>query len=208
MAPGAVLVTAFEPFGGGTVNASWEAARRIDGLRCGESVATVRLLPCAYDACVAELILAVETLRPVAVVMSGQAASRQVVCVERVARNRAHPTARDNCGRLGSPATGGPDMVETTAPTGAIVHAIRAAGVAARASTDAGDYVCNHLYYHALRRLAESREPTPAVFVHLPAVPCPGRDGPRGLETADAVRALRAAVQVMASATLRTQCVG
>ena len=160
MVAGAVLVTAFEPFGGGTVNASWEAARRIDGVRCGESVATVRLLPCAYDACVAELVLAVETLRPVAVVMTGQAASRRVVCVERVARNRTHPTARDNRGGLGSPATGGRDMVETTAPTGAIVQAIRAAGVAARVSNDAGDYVCNHLYYHALRRFADVLEPT------------------------------------------------
>ncbi len=33
-----ILVTAFEPFGGETINASWEAAKRIDGWRCGEAI--------------------------------------------------------------------------------------------------------------------------------------------------------------------------
>jgi pyroglutamyl-peptidase len=31
-----ILVTAFEPFGGEAINASWEAAKRLDGWRCGE----------------------------------------------------------------------------------------------------------------------------------------------------------------------------
>ena len=201
MAAGAVLVTAFEPFGGATVNASWEAARRIDGLRCGEAVAIARLLPCAYDACVAELALMVEALRPGAVVMTGEAARRDVVCIERLARSRTHATALDNRGRLGSAAIGGPDVVETTAPTSALVRAIQAAGIAARVSADAGEYVCNHLYYHALMRFAAAPRPIPAVFVHLPAVPGQRAGGhrPRGLETTDAARALRAAVDVMAA---------
>ena len=43
-----ILVTGFEPFGGETVNASWEAARRLEGWRQGGAVAAARLLPCAY----------------------------------------------------------------------------------------------------------------------------------------------------------------
>ena len=71
-----ILVTGFEPFGGEAVNASWEAARKLDGWRSGEFAAVARLLPCAYDASVKELIRAIETLRPEAILMTGQAARR------------------------------------------------------------------------------------------------------------------------------------
>ena len=42
-----LLVTAFGPFGGEAVNASSEAARRIDGRHCGDAVVAARILPCA-----------------------------------------------------------------------------------------------------------------------------------------------------------------
>lgn len=175
MGSGAVLVTAFEPFGGEAVNASWEAVRRIDGWRCGELVAETLLLPCAYEICVAELLASVDRLRPRAVLMTGQAARRGVVCVERLARNTASPAAPDNRGTLGSSEPGAPDAIATAAPARAIARALRRAGMAARVSSDAGDYVCNHLYYRALRRLAGAARPIPAVFIHLPATPgqCP-----------------------------------
>jgi pyroglutamyl-peptidase len=200
MAPGTVLVTAFEPFGGETVNASWEAAKRIDGWRCGEAVAATALLPCAYDICVADLLAWFERLRPCAVLMTGQAARRGIVCVERFGRNSASATAPDNRGAIGSAAPGGPDAIETTAPARALARAIRRAGVAARVSSDAGDYVCNHLYYRALRSLAGAPRPIPAVFIHLPATPeqaAPGASR-RRLATSDAARALRVAVEVLA----------
>ena len=95
-----ILVTGFEPFGGETVNASWEAARKLDGWRCGEFAAVARLLPCAYDASVKDLIRAIETLRPAAILMTGQAARRGVVCVERFARNLDDAAAPDNLGVL------------------------------------------------------------------------------------------------------------
>jgi pyroglutamyl-peptidase len=37
-----ILVTGFEPFGGETVNASWEAARKLEGWRHGDTVAVAR----------------------------------------------------------------------------------------------------------------------------------------------------------------------
>ena len=102
-----ILVTGFEPFGGEAVNASWEAARKLDGWRVGEFAAVARLLPCAYDASVKELVEAIETLRPEAVLMTGQAARRGVVCVERFARNLDDAAAPDN---LGDAAEGGRDL--------------------------------------------------------------------------------------------------
>ena len=200
MASGIVLVTAFEPFGGETVNASWEAARRVDGFRCGETVAAALVLPCAYGLCVGEFVSSVERMRPRAVLMTGQAARRGIVCVERLARNGANATLPDNRGKLGPTAAEGPETIGTTAPAQAIARAIREAGIPARVSRDAGDYVCNHLYYNALRRFVGAAPPIPAVFIHLPATP---EQSPRGLATSDSVRALRAAVACLSSQAAR-----
>ncbi|MGA9849510.1 MAG: peptidase C15, partial [Roseiarcus sp.] len=84
-----ILVTAFEPFGGETVNASWEAAKRLEGWRCGDHVAVALMLPCVYDASVDAFAETFERLRPDAALMTGQAARRGLVCVERFARNVA-----------------------------------------------------------------------------------------------------------------------
>jgi pyroglutamyl-peptidase len=196
-----VLVTAFEPFGGETINASWEAARALDGRRCGDAVAVVRRLPCVYDACVAEFIEAFERLRPEAVLMTGQAARRAIVSVERIARNAAGAATPDNRGVVrDAAASDGPAELEATARALDVVRAIRKAGLPARVSTNAGDYVCNHLFYGALRYLRDAAPHTPAVFIHLPATPeqTPPRANRRRLATADAVRALEAAIAAMA----------
>ncbi len=193
-----LLVTAFEPFGGETVNASWEAARRIDGRRCGEAVVAARKLSCAYDLSVSEFVDSFERLRPNAVLLTGQAARRGIVSVERFARNTASATARDNQGALGAPIAG-PALLETTASAKAVRHAILEARVAARISTDAGGYVCNHLYYRALLYLAGARPMTPAIFVHLPATPAqtPPRANRRRLDSLAAARALEAALAAL-----------
>ena len=197
-----ILVTGFEPFGGEAVNASWEAARKLDGWRLGEFAAVARLLPCAYDASVKELIQAIETLKPEAVLMTGQAAQRAVVCVERFARNLDDAAAPDNLGHLRKAvaiAEGAPERLEAAAPVKAIAGAIREAGIPARVSRSAGGFVCNHLYFGALQYLRDTGRATPAVFVHLPATP--GQAAPassaRRLGSGDAAEALRAAAAAM-----------
>ena len=44
-----ILATAFEPFGGETINASWEAVRLLEGAEVGGGRVFVARLPCAYD---------------------------------------------------------------------------------------------------------------------------------------------------------------
>jgi pyroglutamyl-peptidase len=196
-----ILVTGFEPFGGESVNASWEAAKRLEGWRHGEFAAVARLLPCAYDASVIEFIRAFEAIRPEAVLMTGQAARRAVVSVERFARNLDDAKAPDNRGvtrRAIKIARAGPERVEA-APAKAIADAIRKAGIPARVSNNAGAFVCNHLYFGALQYLSGHTPATRAVFVHLPATPeqTPPIASTTRLSAADAANALRAAVAVM-----------
>jgi pyroglutamyl-peptidase len=197
-----ILVTGFEPFGGETVNASWEAARQLDGWRRGELAAVARLLPCAYEASVKELVRAIETLRPEAVLMTGQAARRSVVCVERFARNLDDAAAPDNLGVLRKAvpiAEGGPERLQATTPVKAIADAIKQAGIRARVSRNAGGFVCNHLYFGALQYLRDKRLATPAVFLHLPATPeqAPRTASARPLASADAAKALTVATAAM-----------
>jgi pyroglutamyl-peptidase len=199
-----ILVTGFEPFGGETVNASWEAAQRLEGWRRGQFAAVARQLPCAYDASVIEFIRAIETLRPEAVLMTGQAARRALVSVERFASNLDDAAAPDNRGvtrRAAKIVDPGPDRLEAAAPVKAIADAIREAGIAARVSTNAGGFVCNHLYFGALHYLKRLGRSTPAVFLHLPATPeqSPPRANARRLSAdaaADALRAAAAAAMV------------
>jgi pyroglutamyl-peptidase len=198
---GTILVTGFEPFGGETVNASWEAARRLDGWRCRDHVAVALMLPCVYNACVDAFVEALDRLRPEAALMTGQASRRGVVCVERFARNVANASRPDNHGvaRGASVLDPGPERLEATAQVRVVTRAIRQAGLPVRVSTNAGDYVCNHLYYGALNRLRLKRPATPAVFLHLPATPdqsLPGSSA-RRLSTDDAARALKAAAVAM-----------
>ena len=197
-----ILVTGFEPFGGEAVNASWEAAQRLEGWRRGQFAAVARLLPCAYDASVIEFIHAIETLRPDAVLMTGQAARRAVVSVERFAHNLDDAAAPDNRGALRKAmkiAGGAPERLEATAPVREIAGAIREAGFPARVSTNAGGFVCNHLYFGALRHLSGLGRATPAVFLHLPATPeqTPPRASTTRLSAAAAADALRAAAAAM-----------
>jgi pyroglutamyl-peptidase len=197
-----ILVTGFEPFGGETVNASWEAAQKLEGWRHGDTVAVARLLPCAYDASVKKLISAIETLRPDALLMTGQAARRAVVCVERFAHNLDDATAPDNDGALRRAlriSRAAPEWLETMASVRTIARAITGAGIPARVSRDAGGFVCNHLYFGALQYLSDKRSAIPAVFVHLPVTP---EQAPRGAnekrltptEASDALRAAAAAI--------------
>ena len=197
-----ILVTGFEPFGGEAVNASWEAARKLDGWRLGEFAAVARLLPCAYQASVREFVRAIETLEPEAVLMTGQAARRSVICVERFARNLDDAAAPDNLGlvrRAVSIFEGAPERLQATAPVRAIADAIREARIPARVSRNAGGFVCNHLYFGALRYLGALGRPTRAVFLHLPATPeqtAPAASA-RRLTAADAAKALRVAAAAM-----------
>jgi pyroglutamyl-peptidase len=201
-----ILVTGFEPFGGETVNASWEAAKKLDGWRHDQFVAVARLLPCAYDSSVAKLIHEIEATRPEALLMTGQAARRAAVSVERFGRNLDDAAAADNDGVLRTAmriSGGGPTRLEATASASATVRAIKEAGIPARISTDAGGFVCNHLYFGALNYLANQGRAIPAVFVHLPVTPeqtPPGASAKR-MTSGRAADALRAAAAAMIGAS-------
>jgi pyroglutamyl-peptidase len=134
----------------------------------------VRLLPTTW-AMLDGTAAMVADVGPNAVLMFGLASRRRRVTPEARALNRAGPLRPDAVGarppgralELGGSfmLTGDVDAVRMTA-------ALRLRGIPAAVSRDAGDYLCNALFY----RMAETG--APCIFVHVPRPVAPMR--PKG----------------------------
>lgn len=87
--------------------------------------------------------------------------------LERRARAELSSERPDNDGELGSSlGWSGPDLV-TALDLDPLLEALQTAGApSARLSDDAGQYVCECIYRHALTRAAELE--IPALFLHVP----------------------------------------
>jgi pyroglutamyl-peptidase len=171
-----VLLTGFEPFGGESVNPSWEIARALDGWELeGRAVRAVQL-PCAFGDALRTLDAALATHRPELVVCLGQAGGRAEISIERAALNVDDARIPDNLGRQPIDAAvvpDGPAAYFSTLPIKALARDLRAAGVAAAVSNTAGTFVCNHVFYALMHRLATSPAlaRTRGGFVHVPFTP-------------------------------------
>ena len=158
-----VLVTGFGPFGDVAENPSADVASMMPGLTPGHVEVVCETLPVEYAASAARLDELIDAERPDAVVCLGVAATRDEVSVERIARRVTRSESPDNAGVVLSAAGGEdePDELPTTLP----VEAIASRGVSV--SEDAGGYVCDHLFYRAVRTAAAAGVPF-AGFVHIP----------------------------------------
>jgi pyroglutamyl-peptidase len=160
------LVTGFEPFGGGEVNPSQRIVEALDG-----GVETA-LLPVAYARAADALRAAVNATEPDVVICFGQADGRTGISVERFAHNLDGAESVDNDGAMSTKEIDpdGPVAYRSTLPVDAIVAALRAAGIPAAASRDAGGFLCNHVFY-ALMQALEERPGAVGGFVHVPLLP-------------------------------------
>jgi pyroglutamyl-peptidase len=166
-----ILMTGFAPFGGESVNPSWQAVSLVAARR--DDVAAVEL-PCEFAASLPALRRALEEHRPELVVCAGQAGGRAEVTPERVAINLIDARIPDNAGAqpVDAPVVpDGPAAYFTTLPVKACVAAIRAAGVPASVSHTAGTYVCNQVFYGLLHLLATEFPGARGGFVHVPFSP-------------------------------------
>jgi pyroglutamyl-peptidase len=169
----AILLTGFEPFGGESVNPSWQVAQSLHGETIAGASVQSLCLPCSFGDALDVLGAALARQRPFIVLALGQAGGRSDFSVERIAINVDDARMPCNAGRrpIDEPVVpGGPAAYFATLPIKAIVAALREAGLPASVSQSAGTYVCNHVFYglmHALRR----RRGVRAGFMHLPLLP-------------------------------------
>jgi pyroglutamyl-peptidase len=193
-----ILLTGFEPFGGESVNPSWQIASALDGWQCDGHVVRAVRLSCVFGQALAELDAAISRHAPALVVCLGQAGGRAEISIERVAINVDDARIPDNLG--GQPIDAaiqadGPAAYFSTLPIKAIARDVRAAGVAATVSNSAGTFVCNHVFYALMHRLATTAAlaGTRGGFVHVPFTPqqVAGKTGVPSMPLASQVEGIR-----------------
>jgi pyroglutamyl-peptidase len=197
-----LLLTGFEPFGGDTVNPSWEVARALDGERMGGARVVAVQLPCVFGLALDTLEAALAQHRPRLVLSLGLAANRQALSLERVGINVDDARIPDNAGAqpVDVPAVpGAPAAYFATLPIKAIVAALQQEGLPAEVSQTAGTFVCNHVLF-GLMHLLRRRRGVRGGFMHVPLLPeQAARAGLPGLALADQVRGARLALAVSRS---------
>ena len=170
-----ILLTGFEPFGGESINPSWEAVRALEGKTMSDdSVVAVARLPCAFVLSLDVLEQQIRKLKPHLVVCVGQAGGRTEMSIERVAINLDDARISDNAGAqpIDVPIRAdGPAAYFSSLPIKAIVAALQENGIPAAVSQTAGTFVCNHVFYGLMQLAAQLPSIKRAGFVHVPFLP-------------------------------------
>ena len=197
-----VLLTGFEPFENEKLNSSWEVARALHGEVIADATVHAVQLPCVFGASIDALDAALAEVRPALVICLGYASGRGEITPERVAINIDDARIRDNAGHqpVDTPVVaGGPAAYFSNLPIKAMVRGMREQGVPASVSNTAGTFVCNHIFYALMHRLA-----TRVVagvrggFIHVPVFPAhaAGHPGMMSMAQDTQVQGIREAIRV------------
>ena len=189
-----ILITGFEPFGGQSVNPSWEAVSALP-----ERIGAYRLeklrLPVEYGEAARRVLAKARELSPQVILCVGQAGGRDSVTPEVIGINLREASIPDNAGAApaGTPIDpDGPDGIFSTLPVREMAEAIRARGIPALLSYSAGAYVCNDLMYTLLNHFRGTD--TRVGFIHVPYIPAQGSPC---LPQEQLTQALTAAIEVL-----------
>lgn len=161
-----VLVSAFEPFGGSSVNSSQQVLKEIEkNSPKNLELYFVADVPVVFDEAYSHLKPHIQKFVPDAIVALGQAEGRPCVTVESVAYNWMH--GKDNRGfsaekqKIDSKAK---SFLRSGLSANKLVSAANQAGLTCEISLTPGSFVCNRLMFDLLR--FESH--IPSGFVHIP----------------------------------------
>ena len=189
-----LIITGFDPFGGETVNPSWEAVSRLPDI-IGDYRLTKLQIPTVFGTAADTVLAAAAEDAPDVILCVGQAGGRDAVTPERIAVNMASARIPDNRGNqpVETPILpGAPDGIFSTVPVAAMADAITAAGLPGKISNTAGTFVCNDTLYRLLHRFAGTA--VRAGFVHVPWLPEQAKEGAPSMELQDITAALTAAI--------------
>ncbi|MCY7914621.1 pyroglutamyl-peptidase I [Bacillus haynesii] len=169
-----VLLTGFDPFGGETVNPSWEAVKRLNGEVVEDVSIAAEQIPTVFHHSAAVLEKAIEKHAPDVVICVGQAGGRAHITPERIAINIDDARIPDNEDRepIDEPiAADGPAAYWSELPIKLIVKKLRKNGIPASVSNSAGTFVCNHLFYQLMHRIDRTSANIRGGFIHIPFLP-------------------------------------
>src|SRR6266566_1743886 len=168
-----ILITGFGPFPGAPFNPTQPLVARLLRLRrpaFGDVELSGHIFPVTYKAVDRELPELLATLRPQALLMFGLADRTAHLRIETRARNAVTTLWADADrarARKGS-ISGSADALMFGSHTARLLRAADSTGIDARASRDAGSYLCNYLSWRAIEATCGDPGPRLAAFVHVP----------------------------------------
>ena len=189
-----VLITGFQPFGGETVNPSWEAVQRLPDKIGGFTLRKLQI-PTVFEAAAQKVLAEAENCCPRVILSVGQAGGRKEITPERIGVNLRCASIADNAGNQPKGeriVPNAPDGIFSTCPVDAMAEAIREAGLPGRVSDSAGTFVCNDVLFTLLSHYKGTD--TLVGFVHVPFLP---EQGSPSLPLAETVKGLTAAVEAV-----------
>ena len=189
-----LLITGFDPFGGASVNPSWQAVQRLPE-QVGAYVLRKLEIPTVFHLATQVVLEASAQYQPDLILCVGQAGGREAVTPERIAVNIRDARIPDNAGYTPKGqfvAEDGPAAYFSTVPVMKMAQAIRDREIPATVSNSAGAYVCNDTLYGILHHFAGTD--VRCGFIHVPYIP---QQGNPSMELEQITAALAAAITAL-----------
>jgi pyroglutamyl-peptidase len=187
-----LLITGFDPFGGDSINPSWEAVKKLPD-RIGNWKLCKLEIPTVFSLAAETVLRKAQKVAPAAILCLGVAAGRSAVTPERIGinvRSARIPDNRGNQPKEEPVIPGGGDGLFSTMHVSAMAAAIEAMGLPGAVSNTAGTFVCNDTLYTLLHHYQGTG--VKVGFLHVPQLP---EQGDPSLPLEDTVRAITAAIQ-------------
>jgi len=168
-----ILITGFGPFPGAPYNPTIPLVKRLTQLRrptFDDVEFASHIFHVTYATVDRELPKLIAGFRPDALLSFGLADRTPFMRVETRARNAVtttFPDADRNHARKGS-IVDGADAELFGPHTARLLRAARSTGIDARASRDAGSYLCNYLSWRSIEAVRKENGPRLAAFIHIP----------------------------------------
>ena len=189
-----LLITGFDPFGGESVNPSWEAVKLLDD-NIGEFSLIKLEIPTVYRKAAEVAIECAEKIAPDVIILVGQAGGRAAITPEVIGINLREAKIADNAGVIfsGEPVIDGADAAYfATLPVRDIVEAVGEQGIPSALSYSAGAFVCNDTLYTLLHHYRDSK--VKVGFIHVPFLPEQAKEGVPSMPLETIVKALEIAI--------------
>lgn len=167
-----ILITGFTPFGGESINPSYECIKNIDDTMLGYNIVK-KEIETSFIHSHKQLLAYIKAFNPVAIILVGQAGGSKHIRIERVAVNIQDASISDNSGIKPFDQNIidlAPNAYFSTLPFHKIVENLIDEGIPTSLSYSAGTFVCNHLLFHLLHHINTAHLDIPAGFVHVPYI--------------------------------------
>jgi len=174
------LITGFDAFGGSDSNPSQVIVEGLPkSIKLRKSKVTLDLHSLVLPSCgdnswriLRRALDAVPVQHPLCVVLTGVAAHRASITIERFALNIRDYRIKDNCGeqwhgdRISDNA---PEAFRTDVDVDFLTERLRKKGLPTEISNHCGTFVCNEIYYRLLLACQQADRKHKSVFVHVPS---------------------------------------